>query len=136
METKLVVKKITVEQMLDRPEKAYNPKTWKESIERVTKYKDHQFYVMDPDGVFSYAMFYHSYVAPSGLYLFNDFSAYSSCLTSNGFCIVCIDEEGKVHRNLFKNLEDVAGYAENTPANRKMIIEKISSVGVMVSNSI
>jgi hypothetical protein len=135
-ETNLVVTKISIEEMLQRPEQDYNPKTWKDSIMRRAVLKDIQFYVIEKCSVWQYARFYTTYRTQDGLFLFNDFSAYSACITSNGFCKVFIADDGRVSKEMFEYPAGKFGYAENTPANRKLIIERVSSQNIMVSNCI
>jgi hypothetical protein len=132
--TNLILTRIPVPEMLLRPEQAYNPSIWKERVNSLAKYDRCQFYVIEPGDGFSYARFFASYVA-DGIYFFTNWSAFSSGLTNNGFCIVTINEAGEVFKQLFRD-GDREGYAENTKQNRALFRARFAVSNLMVSNSI
>lgn len=133
--TGLQVTKISVGEMLNREEKSYNSQVWKGRVTDMTKYDKLQFYVIEADGkVYRYARFFASYVA-DGIYFFTDWSAYSAGLTNAGFCKVYIEPDGTVLKDLFK-AGDKEGYAENNRTNRQIFRDRLTPIGVMVSNSI
>ena len=136
MEANLKLTKLTVQEMLDRPEQAYNPSIWKAWVLRYAKCKQIQFYVVEKskESGYDYARFFCSYIA-SGIYLFNQFSAFSACLSNAGFCKVQIDENGNVNKFLFKDSSGKEGYAENCKANRESF-KQLTSLGIMVSTCI
>ncbi|MEI6752364.1 MAG: hypothetical protein WCK78_04280 [Paludibacter sp.] len=137
METGLKLTKISVEEMLLRKEQAYNPKVWKQAIQRYSEYPKCQFYLIEPEKNYSYTRFFVSYVC-QGIYFFSDFSAFSACLSNNGFCEVSIDEEGNVYKYLFTGANGKTGYAENTRENRAQFRRMNSAIekGFMVCNSL
>jgi hypothetical protein len=132
MNANLKVTKITVEEMLNRPEQDYNPAIWKKQVLNYAASKDIQFYVTEKGNGYDYARFWASYRTSDGLYFFNTFSAFSGSLTNNGFCRVIIREDGTVEKFLFKNDKGQEGYADNCPANRKLF----TRTGVLVSTVI
>ena len=137
MKTNLKVTKITVEEMLLRPEKAYNPSIWEKRVKDYAAYPKCQFYVIEKDGTknYDYARFFCSYIA-DGLYFFSDFSAFSSGISNNGFCKVSILENGDVIKTLFKDSTGKEGYAENCPKNRDSFRKTLTPYNVMISNNI
>lgn len=136
MKTNLKVSKITVDEMLNRSERDYNPQVWRERINSMTKYDKLQFYVIEADEkVYKYARFFASYVA-DGIYFFSDWSAYSSGISNNGFCKVYIDENNDVHKMLFRVRDNEEVYAANNKQNRQIFREKLTPYGVMVCNSL
>lgn len=141
MQTKLRLTKISVQDMLARPEQEYNPTIWKDRVLNLPRnYKDCQFYVIEPDkeSGYSYARFYVSYLYEAeNLHFFREFDAFHSCLSNNGFCKVNIDENGFVHKFLFVDFATgKEGYAENTKENRKKIGLHVTPNGYMISNDI
>lgn len=137
MKTSIKLKPISIDEMLNNKEdSSYNVSTWKNSVNRYAKYDKCQFYTVPKEpGVFDYNRFYVSYVA-EGIYFFKEWRAFSSSLTSNGFCKVVIDFEGNVEKYLFKDINGKEGYAENCEANRKMFRNSLTPNNIMVSNCI
>jgi hypothetical protein len=76
--------RMTIEQMRNDEAREYNQSVWNESIDRLLKYSDVEFFKVDADECFSYSRFYVVYTLETGLRLLNDFS-YSSAITSGGF---------------------------------------------------
>ena len=132
MDANLKVTKITVEEMLARPEQSYNPPIWESKVLRYAESKDIQFYVTEKGNGYAYARFWCTYRTREGLYFFNTFTAFSASLTNHGFCKVFIGEDGVVEKFLFNNVKGEEGYAENCPANRKIFMK----LGILVSNVI
>ena len=134
MNANLKVTKITVEEMLNRPEQDYNPAVWKKQVLNYAKSEKIQFYVTEKGkgSGYEYSRFWASYITSDGVYLFNSFSAFSGSLTNHGFCRAIIREDGVVEKFLFKNDKGEEGYAENCPANRKLFMKS----GILVSTSI
>jgi hypothetical protein len=132
MNANLKVTKITVEEMLARPEQDYNPQIWKRRVLDYAGSKDIQFYVTEKGNGYEYSRFWASYITSDGVYLFNSFSAFSGSLTNNGFCRAIIREDGVVEKFLFKNDKGQEGYADNCPANRELFMKS----GILVSTSI
>jgi len=124
---------LSVDEMLNRPEKGFNPQIWKERINRLKDFEKIQFYVIESDKVYSYARFYASYII-NGLYLFNEVG-YSCSLTNNGFCKVQIDEQGNLYKDLFV-IGDKTGYAENCETNKNLFKMNLTPLNIMVSNCI
>lgn len=126
-ETKILnVKTATLQEMLDRPEKEYNPAIWNSRI-RVINTFNPTFYIAEPQGGFNYARFYAVYKTPEeGLKLFNEISPFCTSLTNRGFSKIRIDDNGNVYRSFFNNEK---GRAANTPLNRK----GLSRDGVLVT---
>lgn len=135
MKTDLRVKKISIDEMLERSEKAYNPSIWNRKVKEYATLEKIQFYVIEPDRVYSYARFYTSYIL-DGIYFFSEWNGFSVSLTNNGFCKVRIDEEGYVIKTLFKDGEGNEGYAENDNRTRKLFSQQLTPYGIMVSTSI
>ena len=128
----LILKKVTLDEMLAHPDKEYNPSVW---LEKMSNYPKCQFYLIPPDDIYSYTRFYVSYIA-DGIYFFSNFSAYSGTLTNNGFCKVYIAQDGQVWKHLFRNDKGEEGYADNVEHNRKCFRELLTPRGIMVSNCI
>lgn len=135
IETGLFLTPISVEQLLEREEQEYNPQIWKEAVQRSAALEKIKFYVIEPDAVYSYARFFRSYIA-DGIHFFGPFSAFSSCLTNNGFCKVCINPEGQVLKVLFRSNSGKVGLASNDNFNRQLFRRNLTPNGVMVSSSI
>ena len=135
MVTDLKLTKISVEDLLNHPDKEYNITEWENKINRIKFYPKCQFYFIAPNEVYSYTRFFVSYVA-EGIYFFSNFDAYSSILSNNGFCKVSIDENGQVWKYLFLDKNGKEGYAQNCSINRKMFKNNLAPRGIMVSNDI
>ena len=132
----LRVLRISVEEMLVHPAREYNPSVWEHAVRRLAQQKDCQFYIADRGNVYQYDRFYATYRTDEGLYFFNEFSAYSGCLTNNGFCKVHIDENGIVWKSFFYDAKGNEGRAANTPENRKKFALGICFQNVLISNCI
>lgn len=133
METNLFVTRISVEEMLNRSEKSYNPKEWERKVNSYALLPKAQFYVAEKNDAYQYARFYISYIF-NGIYFFSEFHGFMSSLSSNGFCKVQISSDGEVYKSLFASKDGKEVYAENCEANRELFRKHLTPLGVMVSN--
>lgn len=129
--TKIKLETLTTEQMLNHENKEYNPRVWANEVNRYAELGA-TFYMAKKDEVWGYDRFFVSYKI-DGLFLFKSFSAYSPCLTNNGFTRVLI-KDGEVFTIGFGENKDkrVANHKEG----RKWLALNLCQFGVMVSNDL
>jgi hypothetical protein len=133
METNLKVTKVSLDEMMTRPEKEYNPAIWEAKVKRMFTYPKIQFYVIEKDNVFQYARFYASYIA-DGIYFFSEWNAFMASLTDRGFCAVNIKEDGTVVKTLFRDASGKEGYVSNDKHNRDLFRKNLTPRNIMVTN--
>lgn len=133
-ETKIFVTEISVEDMLVREEKAYNPSIWKDRVLGYEKYEKLQFYVCEKGNGCDYTRFFVSYII-NGIYFFSEFSAFSASLTNAPFCMVHI-LQGQIYRKLFKFPDGEFGYAANNKESREFFKKSLTPMGIMVSTRV
>lgn len=132
--------KITQQQAIDSPRNEYNYSEWKKTIERYTQYKDVQFFRKDKS-----EDVYVVYTIEEGLRIFTEVT-YHSMLHNRGFksvwfspssdkfeCIIDSVIKGEDVSEKFDDTKTVVTFmgfgqkrdkrAENTPQNRKLLIE-------------
>ncbi len=133
--TNIKLTAVSSEEMLNNKiDNQYNPSVWTEKVKRYLTYDKCQFYLVPKDEHFSYNRFYVSYIA-DGIYFFSQWSAFSSGISSNGFCLVNIIN-GEVFKTLFKDSSGKEGYAENCKTTRLSFAKYNTPRGEMVSNCI
>lgn len=134
----LRVSKIAVGDLLQRPEKEPNPEIWEKKINGLTSKQDVQFYVSEPDTHCSYARFFVSF-KDDGILFFDPFTPFLERLTTWGFCLIDIDDEGFVEKHLVPAElphKTKYGYLEDTPESRAFIRARLTRLDIMVSNTI
>lgn len=109
----------TKEEILQNKTREYNPREWDKTVNRFDNYKDCKYFIIPADKVFAYDRFYAWYKLPEGFSILTQFS-YGASLSNAGFSQVTIDETGLVTKTLFVDGSGKYGYAENTPANRRL----------------
>lgn len=132
--------KITQQQAIDSPRNEYNYSEWKKTIERYTQYKDVQFFRKDKS-----EDVYVVYTIEDGLRIFTEVT-YHSMLHNGGFKsvwfspssdkferIIDLVIKGEDVSEKFDDTKTVVTFmgfgpkrdkrAENTPQNRKLLIE-------------
>lgn len=127
--TQIKVVELSNEEMLNHTGKEYNPATWKQRVESMIA-RGAKFYEAKPDKHYSYSRFFTEYRIPEGLYFLNDFSPYSSSLTSHGFARAYIID-GEIFTKGFG--KDGDERVVNTKEGRKWLVENICK-HVMVTN--
>lgn len=103
----------------------YNPSVWDETITRLLKYDDVQFYKLPRGNGYDYDRYYAVYTINEGIRVLNSVS-YSSCLNSTGLCEVNIDPFGGLRRFFFGDGDKRAdkGNAKNRTILAKMSQER------------
>lgn len=129
--TNIKVKQLTAEEILNHKEQAYNPTTWKKRVsEMLNKYNATFYEVVNKEK--GYTEFYTAYkLADEKLFLFNNFSAYSSMMVGSGFKRVFIID-GEINVIGFGLNQDQS--IVNDKVGRKWLAENICAYDVMISN--
>lgn len=111
---------MSVEDMLKDSMRDYNPQEYEKSINRFCKYEEIQFYKKPSGQGYGYDRFFVTYVA-DGIRFFSSFNAYSSSITSNGFCKISILSNFNVLRTLFTDSYGKVGRISNDERNRNYL---------------
>jgi len=107
----------------------YNPKEWSKRVESYCKYGNVLFYKED-----SRENYYVVYSLEDGLRFIQEIG-YSSALSSNGFKIASIRNDGEFCTRLF-NVGSKVGLAENTKENRKKLATMSAKYGLIFTNNL
>lgn len=83
--------RLTAEQMKKDDGREYNPHIWEREVERMTKYKNVEFFKVAKGDGYEYDRHFVAYTLPEGLRLFGRFG-YSSSITNGGFAEALIME--------------------------------------------
>jgi hypothetical protein len=81
----IMATKLTAEDMMNLATTAgvYNPRTWREDVARMEKYKDVEYYKVDADKHYSYDRYFVVYTIDEGIRFFGNFQ--NRCISSRGF---------------------------------------------------
>ena len=124
--------KITPDQLRQEPPRAYNPKEWDASVDRMLKYGDVIFYKVDKaDGAYGWDKYYAEYTIPEGIRLLGQFS-YGGAITNGGFYQLHKSQKTPDGRGLEQVL-DLAQEGKMDEAKALMVeIEKSDVVELML----
>lgn len=128
--TKIHLNKLTLEQMMSHPDSEYNVSIWEQRVKRYAEMGG-QFYIADKDPNCGYNMFYVQYTV-NGVLMLSRFNAYHSMLSGGGFCMVNINDDGFVVKNLF-SVDGQTGYAKGDSLGMSFFRNALTPKGIAVS---
>ena len=123
------VRELTLQQMLEHPEREYNPEIWVKVVDRYKKYKD-VIFLEKVNSENEYHELFAIYTTNEGIRFINSVS-YSGSIVDSGFSIVNYNGNTISVEKPFEK-----GFIANNNDGRKLMAEWSSRFGYVFSNKL